>query len=147
DRDGTTLIARVIAGPLGANRHLLERAIAYLRLTRSSADLKSWAWIASTNNLACALTLLGTRTPAPYGSAMLVEAAHVLHEALQAQAADARREERASTLINLAETLLSLAERETPHARLQRIERALAASVAALVAVVPPEWAWLLRLE
>jgi hypothetical protein len=147
ERDGATLVARVIAGPLGANRHLLERAIVYLRLTRASADIKSWAWISSTNNLACALTLLGTRTPAPSGSAMLREAARVLEEALQVQAAGCRREERASTLINLAETLLSIAERETPPVRLRRMERALTASGAALLAVAPAEWAWLLRLE
>jgi hypothetical protein len=147
ERDGTTLVAQVIAGPLGGNRHLLERAIVYLRLTRSSADIKSWAWISSTNNLACALTLLGTRTPAPSGSAMLREAARVLQEALQVQSAGGRREERASTLINLAETLLSIAEREMPHVRLRRMERALTASSAALLAVAPPEWAWLLRLE
>jgi hypothetical protein len=147
ERDGTTLVAQVIAGPFGDNRHLLERAIMYLRLTRSSADVRSWAWVSSTNNLACALTLLGSRTPATSGAAMLREAAHVLHEALQVQAAGARREERASTLINLAETLLSIAQRETPHVRLRRMERALTASVAALLAVVPSEWAWLLRLE
>jgi hypothetical protein len=147
ERDGTRLVAQVIAGPFGENRHLLERAIAYLRLTRSSADTKSWAWVASTNNLACALTLLGSRTPAPSGAAMLREAAHVLHEALQVQARGCRREERASTLINLAETLLSIAERETPHVRLRRMERALTASVAALLAVAPPEWEWLLRWE
>jgi hypothetical protein len=78
---------------------------------------------------------------------MLHEAARVLHEALQAQAAHGRRAERASTLINLAETLLLLAERETPHVRLQRIERALAASLGALATVAPSEWVWLLRLE
>jgi hypothetical protein len=147
ERDGTTLVAQVIAGPLGENRHLLERAIVYLRLSRSCAAARSWAWISSTNNLACALTLLGTRTPAASGAAMLREAAHVLHEALQVQAGGCRREERASTLINLAETLLSIAERETPQVRLRRMERALTASVGALLAVAPSEWAWLLRLE
>jgi hypothetical protein len=147
ERDGTTLVAQVIAGPLGENRHLLERAIAYLRVSRSGADSKSWAWVSSTNNLACALTLLGSRTMAPSGAAMLSEAARVLQEALQAQTAEGRREERASTLINLAETLLSMAERETPQVRLRKIEHALTASRAALLTVTPPEWAWLLRLE
>jgi hypothetical protein len=147
ERDGTTLVARVIAGPFGANRHLLERAIVYLRMTRSSAANRSWAWMSSTNNLACALNLLGSRTPSPAGSAMLREAAQVLHEALQAHAAGHRREERASTLINLADTLLSIAERETPLVRLRKIERALMATVAALLAVAPPEWVWLLRME
>jgi hypothetical protein len=147
ERDGTVLVARVIAGPFGANRHLLERAITYLRMTRSSADIKSWAWVSSTNNLACALNLLGTRTPTPSGSAMLREAAQVLHECLLAHAAGHRREERASTLINLAETLLSIAERETPLVRLRKIERALTATIVALLDVVPPEWAWLLRVE
>jgi len=147
ERDGTTLVARVIAGPFGANRRLLERAIAYLRMTRSTAENRSWAWMSSTNNLACALNLLGSRTPSPAGSAMLREAAQVLHEALQAHAAGHRSQERASTLINLADTLLSIAERETPLVRLRKIERALTATVAALLAVTPPEWVWLLRVE
>ena len=145
ERDGTTLVARAVAGPAGTNSHLLERAVAYLRLTRAGAEMQSWAWVSSTNNLACALTLLGNRTPAAAGSAMLTEAAQVLREALNAHAAGYRREERGSTLINLAEALLSMAERETPDLRTRKIERAFTASSVALLSVVPPALAWLVR--
>jgi hypothetical protein len=71
----------------------------------------------------------------------------VLHEALEAHAAGYRREDRDSTLINLAETLLLLAERDTPDLRLQRAERALVACSIALLNVVPAEYGWLIRLQ
>ena len=147
DRDGTTLIARVIAGPVGDNTHLLERAITSLRLARAGADIRSWNWLSSTNNLACALTLLGNRIPARAGTAMLEEAARVLHEALRAHAAGHQRQDRGSTLVNLAEALLSMAEREMPSQRVRQIERAFLASSAALRTVMPPEMAWLVTLE
>ena len=146
ERDGTLLVARAIVGPLGTGSRLLERAVMYLRLARAGAELKSWSWISNTNNLACALTLLGNRTPAPSGSAMLREATQVLSEVLKTCDDSRWRADRASTLINLAEALLSLAERETPDMRLKKIERALAASSVALLTVAPPEWASLLQL-
>jgi hypothetical protein len=49
--------------------------------------------------------------------------------------------------MNLAETLLLMAERETPHMRLKKIERAYTASSMALLTVLPVELAWLVRLE
>jgi hypothetical protein len=147
ERDGTSLIARVISGPVGENTHLLERAVTCLRLARAGADIKSWTWVSSTNNLACALTLLGNRIPARAGAAMLEEAARVLHEALRAHADGHQREDRGSTLVNLAEALLSMAERETPAVRVKQVERAFMASSAALRSVVPPELAWLVTPE
>jgi hypothetical protein len=146
ERDGTLLVARAIVGPLGTGSRLLERAVACLRIARAGAELKSLSWVSNTNNLACALTLLGNRTPAPSGSAMLREATHVLGEVLMACEDSRWRADRASTLINLAEALLSLAERETPDMRVKKIERALAASSVALLTVAPPEWAPLLHL-
>jgi hypothetical protein len=146
ERDGTLLVARAIVGPTDSGSRLLERAVVYLRLARAGAELKSWSWISNTNNLACALTLLGNRTPAPSGSAMLREATQVLSEVLKACDGSRWRADRASTLINLAEALLSLAQRETPDIRLKKIERALAASCVALLTVAPPEWATLLQL-
>jgi hypothetical protein len=77
---------------------------------------------------------------------MLREATQVLGEVLMACEDDRWRADRASTLINLAEALLSLAERETPDMRVKKIERALAASSVALLTVAPPEWAPLLHL-
>lgn len=147
ERDGTTLITRVVAGPVGENTHLLERAVTSLRLARASADIKSWTWVSSTNNLACALTLLGNRIPARAGTAMLEEAARVLHEALRAHADGHQREDRGSTLVNLAEALLSMAEREMPGQRVQQVEGAFMASSAALRMVVPKDLLWLVSLK
>lgn len=147
DKDGTSLIARVVAGPAGENTHLLERAITSLRLARAAADIKSWTWVSSTNNLACALTLLGNRVPARAGTQMLEEATRVLHEALRAHAAGHQREDRGATLVNLAEALLSMAEREMPSQRIKQVEHAFMASSAALRTVVPAEMAWLVNQE
>jgi hypothetical protein len=147
DKDGTTLIARVVTGPVGQNTHLLERAILSLRIARAAADIASWTWVSSTNNLACALTLLGNRVPARAGTQMLEEAARVLHEALRAHAAGHQRQDRGSTLVNLAEALLSMAEREVPAQRIRQIEHAFMASSAALRTVVPADMAWLVNLE
>lgn len=145
--DGSLLISRVMAAPVGTQTHLLERAVIWLRVARATADRASWEWLASSNNLACALALLGKRTHTAAGSAMLREATCVLQEALKAHAAGYRREDSDSTLINLAETLLSLAERETPDLRLQRAECALSACAIALLNVTPPEYEWLIRLQ
>ncbi len=147
ERDSALLIARVVVGSAWENGHLLERAVTSLRLARASADTQSWIWVSSTNNLACALTLLAKRTPTPAGAAMLREAASVLCEALKSPPRSMRREDRASTLVNLAEALLSMAERETPRMRLKKIERAFTASSVALLTVIPSDLAWLVRLE
>lgn len=147
ERDGTSLIARVITGPAGENTHLLERAIACLRLVRACADVESWTWVSSTNNLACALTLLGNRNPARAGSAMLEEAARVLNEVLRAHAAGHQHDDRGSTLVNLAEALLSMAEREMPAQRVRQVECAFMASSAALGTVAPQEMLWLITFE
>jgi len=146
-KDGTSLIARAVAGPAGENTHLLERAVTSLRLARAAADIKSWTWVSSTNNLACALTLLGNRVPARAGTQMLEEAARVLHEALRAHAAGHQHQDRGATLVNLAEALLSMAEREMPSQRIKQVEHAFMASSAALRTVVPTEMAWLVTLE
>jgi hypothetical protein len=147
ESDGAALIARVISSPAANNTQLLSRAAMWLRVARATADPSSWEWLANSNNLACALTLLGSRTPTPAGTGMLREATHVLAEALRAHASAHRSEDRDATLINLAETLLSLAERETPNMRLLRAERALTASSIALLSVVPPEYRWFVRLQ
>jgi CHASE3 domain sensor protein len=78
---------------------------------------------------------------------MLEEAARVLHEALRAHAAGHQRQDRGSTLVNLAEALLSMAEREVPAQRIRQIEHAFMASSAALRTVVPADMAWLVNLE
>lgn len=147
ERDSTLLIARAISGAAWERSDLLERAVINLRLVRASANVESWIWVSSTNNLACALTLLARRTPPPACAAMLREAARVLCELLKRRSESLRSEDRASTLINLAEALLSMAESETPHLRMAKIERAFAASAAALLSVVPPELAWIVCLE
>jgi hypothetical protein len=147
ERDGTALVALAIAGPANKSGGLLKRAVTSLRLARAGADIKSWAWVSTTNNLACALTLLGKRSPGPVAAALLREATHVLQEALKAPCDGLRREDRASTLINLAEALLSSAERETPGVRVKKIERALMASSVALLSVVPADLGWLVKLQ
>jgi hypothetical protein len=147
ESDGAALIARAISAPTAGNTYLLSRAAMWLRVARSTVDPSSWEWLANSNNLACALTLLGSRTPTAAGTGMLREATHVLAEALRAHVNGHRSEDRDATLINLAETLLSLAERETPNVRLQKAERALAASSIALLSVVPPEYRWFVRLQ
>ncbi len=147
ERDGTSLIARAVSGAARDNTHLLERAVTCLRMARAGADITSWTWVSTTNNLACALTLLGNRIPARAGSAMLEEAARVLHEVLAAHAAGRLREDRGHTLVNLAEALLSMAERETPGMRVAQAERAFMASSAALRSVIPRQLAWLVSVE
>jgi hypothetical protein len=147
ERDGTSLIARAVTGAGQDNTHLLERAVMCLRLARAGADIKSGTWVSTTNNLACALTLLGNRIPARTGSAMLEEAARVLHEVLAAHADGHLREDRGHTLVNLAEALLSMAERETPGMRVAQAERAFMASSSALRSVVPRQLAWLVAVE
>lgn len=147
ERDGTSLIARAVTGPGRDNTHLLERAVRCLRMARADADITSWTWVSTTNNLACALTLLGKRIPARAGSAMLEEAARVLHEVLAAHAAGHLREDRGHTLVNLAEALLSMAERETLGMRVEQAERAFMASSSALRSVIPRQLAWLVSAE
>lgn len=147
ERDGSALVARAVAGPVVGNSRLLERAITCLRVARAAADPRTWVWITTTNNLACALTLLGNRYSSGAGLALLREAVRVLHEALRAHAAGIHREDRALTLVNLSETLVCIAERETPDMRVKKVQRACAASAAALRTVLPLELAWLVRLD
>jgi hypothetical protein len=149
EHDGMQLIAEVVADPIGASNDTLERAVLKFRESRAQCedDTTSWNWIASTNNLACALTLLGNRVPASTGITLLHEAVEILQEALKVRSEPWRRQDSASTHVNLAEALLAISERAIPAERLRYLEQAVTAAANALLIVAPAEYAWLIELE
>lgn len=146
--DGAALIARAISGRHGSNTALLERAVRLLRDARAvTADARSSDWISSTNNLACALTLLASRAQHTAACRLLEEAVDALHEVLRSPAAVHLTDERRCTFANLTEALLSMAARGTPFERMRHLESALQAAAQALTAVVPSAYTWLVQLE
>ena len=147
--DGVQLVVDATTVPVNEGHELMARAIRVFRdaCTTSNRKTSLRTWFVGMSNLGCALTLLGRRTPGATGIATLEEAVDVLQEALKVPSTEGMDEERASTQVNLAEALQSLAEKGMPAESLRYIEQSADWMAAALCYFAPPHCRWLLHVE
>jgi hypothetical protein len=137
---GVDLLVQVAQAPIFSDTDVLESAVALLRKDSVPIvrETDFWTWLSSTNNLGCALTLLGRCRVGEKGFAEIEEAIDAFRRLLSEPVVSDLPYERATFQVNLSDALQALADLAMPAERVRYLERAVE-SLATALSVVAPE--------
>jgi hypothetical protein len=146
--DGVDLVLQAIHPFIAGNTDLLENAVALFRKECAPPvrEADFWMWVASTNNLGCALTLLGRSRGGEGGFSDLEEAVDAFRALLSEPMISEMPSELASVHVNLAGALQALAESAMPAERVRYLASAVESLAIALGIMVPARYKGLVEM-